>query len=95
MRSEAVLVVDGDFDLREVVEDVLGDLGFRVDWVADEREEREYLDHEPSPRVIVRGLPRPFRAAELVRRIRQAAPGGAAADDATASTRRSRPDEAA
>lgn len=71
MRSEAILVVDGDFDLREAVEDVLGECGYEVDWAADEQQAREYLDHEPAPAVIVRGLPRPFRASELLRRVRQ------------------------
>ena len=71
MRGEAILVVDEDFGLREKVEDALAEVGYEVDWACDEREAREYLDRSPRPAMIVRGLPRPFRAADLLVRVRQ------------------------
>src|SRR5687767_4272657 len=55
----SVLVVDDDFDLREVVESVLVDAGLHVDWAANGREACEYLDRNAAPSLILLDLMMP------------------------------------
>jgi two-component system, chemotaxis family, chemotaxis protein CheY len=69
----SVLVVDDDFDLREVVESILADAGLRVEWASNGREACEVLDTDAAPSLILLDLHMPeldgrqFRQVQLAR----------------------------
>jgi CheY-like chemotaxis protein len=52
-RSETVLVVDDDFDIRDTLGDVLEQEGFETAFAADGLEALEYLSKHPKPCVIL------------------------------------------
>jgi CheY-like chemotaxis protein len=75
--TERILVVDDDGDVRDLVVQVLGGLGYDMTEAADGFEAIEKLQLRPAPHLMLTDvvMPGELHGAELVRRARLLVPG--------------------